>query len=71
MCDYINTHEDLIQITTFSEYRVVMKKVMMVIKEAHNVERKRRQTARKKRTEESSKTTQKVKSLLAKSEGEK
>ena len=49
VCDFINAHEDLIRITTFGEYRVVMKKVMMVIKEAHNVEGKRRQTARKKR----------------------
>ena len=42
VCDYINAHEELIQITMFREYRVVMKKIMRVIKEAHNVERKRR-----------------------------
>ena len=41
-----------------------MKKVMKVIKEAHNVERKRRRTARVKRSEESSKRTQKAKSLI-------
>ena len=44
MRDFINTHEDLISITTFGENRVVMKKVMRVIKEAHNVEKKRRQS---------------------------
>ena len=64
VCNFINAHEDLIQITTFGEYRVVMKKVMKVIKEAHNVERKRRQTTRVKRSEESSKRTQKAKSLI-------
>ena len=31
VCEFINTHEDLIQITSFREYRVVMKKVMKVI----------------------------------------
>ena len=55
VCNFINAHEDFIKITTFGEYRVVMKKVMMVIKEAHNVERKRRYSARVKRSEESSK----------------
>ena len=39
MCDFINAHEDIITITTFGEYRDVMKKVMKVIKEAHNVEK--------------------------------
>ena len=48
VCDYINTRDDIIHITTFREYREVMKKVMNVIKEAHNKERKRRQTSRKK-----------------------
>ena len=28
VCDYINAHEDLITITSFGEYRSVMKKVM-------------------------------------------
>ena len=65
VCDYINAHKDLIKITTFGEYRVVMKKVMMVIKEAHNVERKRRQSAKKKKLEEAVKRTQKAKSLIA------
>ena len=64
-CDYISAHEEVIHITTFGEYRDVMKKVMGVIKEAHNVERKRRQTARKKRSDESSRRTQKAKSLIA------
>ena len=64
-CDLINTHEDFIQITTFGEYKVVMKKVMRVIKEAHNVERKRRQSAKKKKLEEAVKRTQKAKSLIA------
>ena len=40
VCDYINAHEELIQITSVEEYRTVMKKMMRVIKEAHNVERK-------------------------------
>ena len=65
VCDYINSHEDLIGITSFGEYREVMKKVIKVIREAHNVERKRRQTARKKRSEEAVKRTQKAKSLIA------
>ena len=65
MCDYINAHEDIIRITTFGEYRNVMKKVMKVIREAHSVERKRRQTSRKKRSEDAVKKTQKAKSLIA------
>ena len=32
VCNYINAHEDLIHITSFGEYKVVMKKVMMVIR---------------------------------------
>ena len=52
VCDFINTHEELINIITFAEYRDVMKRVMKVIKEAHNVERKRRQSTRKKAREE-------------------
>ena len=42
VCNFITAQEDLIHITTFGEYRVVMRKVTNVIKEAHNVERKRR-----------------------------
>ena len=42
-----------------------MKKVMMVIKEAHNVERKRRQTSRKERGEASRAMTQRAKALFA------
>ena len=64
VCDYINSNEDLISITTFREYREVMKKVIKVIREAHNVERKRRQTTRKKRSEDAIKRTQKAKSLI-------
>ena len=52
VCNFINAHEDLIAITTFGEYRVVMNKVMRVIKEAHNVEKKRRQSLRKKKVDE-------------------
>ena len=47
--DFINAHEDIITITTFGEYRVMMRKVMRVIKEAHNTERKRMQTSRNER----------------------
>ena len=49
VCDFINAHEDIVHITTLGEYRVVMKKVMKVIKEAHNVERKRRQASKDKK----------------------
>ena len=49
VCDFINAHDDLITITSFAEYKVAMKKVTKVIKEAHLVERKRRQSARKNR----------------------
>ena len=48
MCDNINAHEELIQITSLGEYGVVMRKAIKVIKEAHNVEQKRSHTARKK-----------------------
>ena len=65
VCDFINAHEDLITIKTFGEYRVVMKKVMKVIKEAHNVERKRRQTSRKERSEVLVAMTQRAKALIA------
>ena len=65
MCDFIKAHEDLTTITTFGEYRDVMKKVMMVIKEAHNVERKRRQSSRKRIRDEIEKRKQKTKALIA------
>ena len=42
-----------------------MKKVMMVIKEAHNVERKRRQTSRKARSEVLVAMTQRAKAVIA------
>ena len=60
----INSHEDFIQITSFGEYKVVMKKVMSVIKESHTVERKRREMAKKNMSEESSKKIQKAKALI-------
>ena len=65
VCDFVTAHEDLIRITTFSEYRVVMRKMMRVIREAHNVERKRRQLSRKERKDESKTRRQKAKSLIA------
>ena len=65
VCDFINAHEDIITITTFGEYRVVMKKVMKVIKEAHNVERKRRLTSLKERSEVLVAMTQRAKALIA------
>ena len=40
-------------------------KVMLVIKEANNVERKRRQTARKERSEEAATRTQKAKAMIS------
>ena len=64
VCDFINGHEDLIHITTFSEYRAVMKEVMLVIKEAHNVERKRRRTATKRKSEEVASLIQRAKTLI-------
>ena len=64
VCDYINAHEDLIRITTFVEYRVVMMKAMRVIKEAHNTERKRRQSSRKKKSDDAKTRTQRTKSLI-------
>ena len=65
MCEYINTHEDIIKIASFEEYRVVMRKVTKVIKEAQNVERKRRQASRKKVSEDAAAITQKAKTLIA------
>ena len=64
VCDFINRRDDLIHISTFGEYRQVMLKVMRVIKEAHNIERKRRQTARKK-CEEIGVRKQRAKSLIS------
>ena len=64
VCDFINAHEELVNITTFGDYRVVMKKVMKVIKEAHNVERKRRQASKDKKKEETRTRTQKAKALI-------
>ena len=64
VCDFVNTHEDLIHITSFGEYRKVMKKVMKVIKEAHLVERKRRRTSRKKMSDEAMTRKQQAKTLI-------
>ena len=65
VCDFINRRDDLIRITTFGEYREVMLKVMRVIKEAHNAERKRRQTTRKKKCDESGARKQRAKTLIS------
>ena len=65
VCDFIAAHVDLIAITSFGEYRKVMLKVMKVIREARNVERKRRHAGRKNRGEDVSKRTQRVKALIA------
>ena len=65
VCDFINAHEERIQITSLGEYRVVMKKITRVIKEAHLVERKRRHTSRMKRMDESKTRTQRAKALIA------
>ena len=65
VCDFINAHDDLITITSFGEYRGVMRKVMRVIKEAHNTQRKRRQTGKKKMNEEARKRTQQAKASIA------
>ena len=65
MSDCINSHTDLIRITSFQEYREVMRKVMKVIKEAHNLERKRRHASKKKKSDDSKQRTQKAKALIA------
>ena len=65
VCNFINEHEELINITSFGEYPVVMKKIMAVIKEAHSVERKRRQTAKKKKSDDSKARFQRAKALIA------
>ena len=65
VCDFINAHDDIIHIETFGEYKCVMKKVMMVIREAFNVEWERRQTSRKKRSEDAKTRTQRAKALVA------
>ena len=64
MCDFINAHEDLIKISTFGEYRIVMRNVSKVIKEAHNVERERRQSERNNILEETRTRQQRVKALI-------
>ena len=65
VCHFISSHEELIHITTFGEYRNVMRKVMSVIKEAHNTERKRRWTAKKEICEERRTRTQRAKALIS------
>ena len=69
VCDFINAHEDIITITTFGEYRDVMRKVTNVIREANNVERRRRQTSRKKKEVGTKAVTQRAKSLIASVKG--
>ena len=64
VCDFIASREELIHITTFGEYRKVMRKVMGVMKEAHNTERKRRWTAKKEKSEERRTRTQRAKALI-------
>ena len=64
MYDLINAHDDIIRITTLAEYRNVMMKVMMVIKEAHNAERTRRQTAKRTTSEDATKRTRRAKELV-------
>ena len=65
VCNFINAHEELIRITTFGEYRTVMRKVMRVIREAHNAEKKRRQTSQKRKSAEVTKRTQRAKALIS------
>ena len=65
MCDFIPAREDVIQVTTLGECRVVTRKVMMVIKEAHLVERKRRQTSRMKRIDTSMARTQRAEDQIS------
>ena len=65
VCDFIASHEELIHITTFGEYRNVIRKVMSVIKEAHNTERKRRWAAKKEINEERKMKTQRAKALIS------
>ena len=65
MCETINTDEELIHITSFSEYRDVMRKAMKAIKEAHNTQMKRRQAGKKKMNEDSRTRKQQAKALVA------
>ena len=65
MFDFINANEELIQITSLRELRVVMKRVMRVAKEAHGVQRKRMQSVRKKKRENAMARTQRAKSLIS------
>ena len=65
MCDFVNAHEELVHISTLGEYRVMMKKVMRVIKEANNTERKRMTTSRQNKREETRMMIQRAKSLIS------
>ena len=65
MCDFINAHEELVHITAFGECRDVIRRIMRVIKEAHNTQRKRRLSGKKKRSDETMKRTQRAKALVA------
>ena len=64
VCDFINAREGLIRITTFGEYRTVLMKVMMVIRETNLVERKRRRTTRNVNRDEINRRTQRAKTLI-------
>ena len=64
-CQYINTHDDLVHITSFGEYRMVMNKVMRVIREAHNAEKKRRKMSQKRKNEDVTKRIQRTKTLIS------
>ena len=60
MCDFINSWEGLIHITTLGEYREVAAKVMRVIKE-WNAEKKRRKASWKQHNDDVKLKTQTAK----------
>ena len=64
VCDFISSHDELINITTFGEYRNVMKNVMSVMKETHNTERKRRWAVKNEKSEERRTRTKRAKALI-------
>ena len=65
MCDFLNTREELNRIATLAEYGNVKLKVMRIIKEDHNLEKKRRLMSRKKKSDEMAVRKQKAKALIA------
>ena len=64
MISLTHTHEDLINITTLEEYRLVMLKEIRVVKEAHLVEKKRKQTTGKEKRDAATKMVRKAKALI-------